>query len=80
MYAERLMLETDKAGSVKRMPRLPPNTRLEAIFLVVDASGDEKGQRHEAGPSRLATYAGRWQGGRLVREPQGQYEERQEFK
>jgi len=45
MYAERLMLETDKAGSVKRMPRLPPNTRLEAIFLVVDAPAAACGVR-----------------------------------
>lgn len=45
MYAERLMLETDKAGSVKRMPRLPPNTRLEAIFLVVDGAVETRGAR-----------------------------------
>ena len=45
MYAERLMLETDTAGSVKRMPRLPPNKRFEAIFLVVDAPVAGRGAR-----------------------------------
>ena len=33
MFAERLILETDMAGRLKAMPKLPPNTRLEAIFL-----------------------------------------------
>jgi len=37
MYAERVMLETDTEGSVKRMPRLPANKRFEVIFLVMDA-------------------------------------------
>jgi hypothetical protein len=35
MYAERLMLETDMAGKLKRVPKLPPNKKLEAIFLVI---------------------------------------------
>jgi hypothetical protein len=36
MYAERLMLETDAQGRLRSLPRLPPNRRFEAIFLVVD--------------------------------------------
>ena len=35
MYAERLMLETDMAGKLKRVPKLPPNKKLEAIFLFI---------------------------------------------
>lgn len=38
MYAERLILETDKAGKLKQMPKLPPNKQLEAIFLVIEDS------------------------------------------
>jgi hypothetical protein len=35
MYAERLILETDVAGQLMQMPRLPPNKQFEAIFLVI---------------------------------------------
>lgn len=33
MYAERLMVETDRAGKLKNMPKLRPNRRMEAIFI-----------------------------------------------
>ena len=36
MHAERLMLETDAQGRLRSLPRLPPNRRFEAIFLVED--------------------------------------------
>jgi len=35
MDAEWLMLETDAAGNLRHVPKLPPNKQLEAIFLVV---------------------------------------------
>lgn len=35
MYAKRLILETDISGKLKKMPLLPPNKQLEAIFLVI---------------------------------------------
>jgi hypothetical protein len=35
MDAERLILETDAAGNLKQVPRLPPNKQLEVIFLVI---------------------------------------------
>ena len=38
MYAERLMLETDVAGKLIEMPKLPPNKQFEAIFLVISDS------------------------------------------
>ncbi|MCK5680181.1 hypothetical protein KAI46_05150 [bacterium] len=36
MYAERVILETNPAGKLKKIPKLPPNKKLEAIFLVLD--------------------------------------------
>lgn len=35
MYAERVILETDVSGKLKRIPMLPANKQLEAIFLVI---------------------------------------------
>ena len=35
MDAERLILETDAAGNLKQVPRLPANRQLEVIFLVI---------------------------------------------
>lgn len=45
MYAERLILETDLSGKLKTVPKLPPNKRLEAIFLVIADSGETVGRR-----------------------------------
>ncbi len=36
MYAERLILETDQFGTLKHVPKLPPNKQLEIILLVLD--------------------------------------------
>lgn len=36
MYAEKKLLETDPQGRLKTLPTLPPNRRVEAIFLVLD--------------------------------------------
>jgi hypothetical protein len=38
MQAERVLLETDVQGNLISVPKLPPNTRLEAIFLVLEDS------------------------------------------
>ncbi len=35
MYAERLILETDPAGNIKYLPKLPANKQFETIFLVL---------------------------------------------
>ena len=37
MYAQRALIETDADGRPVALPRLPPNTRLEAIFLAIEA-------------------------------------------
>ena len=36
MFAQRLMTETDMDGHLKNIPVLPPNCRLEIIFLGAD--------------------------------------------
>jgi len=36
MYAERMIIETDPAGNLKQLPKLPANCRIEAIFLIMD--------------------------------------------
>ncbi|MGK3962281.1 hypothetical protein WMF38_55395 [Sorangium sp. So ce118] len=36
MQAHRAVLETDEQGRLKDMPVLPPRTRVEAIFLVLE--------------------------------------------
>lgn len=36
MYAERLILETNLEGKLKKLPKLPANKKIEAIFLVID--------------------------------------------
>lgn len=35
MQAQRLILETDPAGNLKQIPKLPPNKQIEGIFLVL---------------------------------------------
>ena len=70
MDAERLILETDAAGNLKQVPRLPANKQLEVIFLVLaDVDGlspslslpqsslspaEAIGDHHEDWPSRKA--------------------------
>lgn len=36
MQATKLMLTTDDAGRLLEVPLLPPNARLEVIFLVIE--------------------------------------------
>lgn len=36
MQATKVLITTDGEGRIQGMPTLPPNARLEAIFLVVD--------------------------------------------
>ncbi len=34
MHTERMKLETDHQGNLKDIPKLPPNKKLEAIFII----------------------------------------------
>ena len=36
MHAEKALLETDSQGRLKGLPMLPPNRRIEAVFLIMD--------------------------------------------
>jgi len=42
MYAEKLILETDEHGFFKQKLNLPPNSRVEAIFLVLKKQRKKK--------------------------------------
>jgi hypothetical protein len=46
MYAERLILETDLSGKLKKTPKLPPNKRLEVIFLDLAPSIEPPPRQH----------------------------------
>ncbi|MDO9163958.1 MAG: hypothetical protein Q8N35_18520 [Methylococcaceae bacterium] len=45
VLTERVILETDQAGHLIELPKLPCNVRVEAIFIVL-------GQRHGVKPRR----------------------------
>jgi hypothetical protein len=46
MYAERMIVEADRAANLKQMPKLRANCRLEAIFLVMDEQPKAMRQPH----------------------------------
>ena len=48
MYAEKVILETNQQGQIIRLPSLPPNAQLEAIFLVLD----QNTKKSRRGPSK----------------------------
>ncbi len=50
MQAEKIFLETDQYGHLLHQPQLPPNIRMEAIFLML---GDNKKKRKRRKPSPL---------------------------
>lgn len=36
MQAEKMLVETDQYGRLLQQPQLPPNARMEAIFLLLE--------------------------------------------
>jgi hypothetical protein len=36
VLTERVILETDQAGHLTELPKLPSNVRVEAIFIILD--------------------------------------------
>ena len=36
MKAEKILIETDQYGRLLQQPQLPPNARMEAIFLLLE--------------------------------------------
>lgn len=49
MQAQKIFLETDQYGRLLQQPYLPPNTRIEAIFLFPE---DKRDNRKRRKPSR----------------------------
>ena len=45
MHARKMTLTTDQDGHLQQQPELPPNATLEAIFLVLEPSKPQMGQR-----------------------------------
>lgn len=39
MQAKKILLETDQYGRLLQQPQLPPNARIEAIFLLLEDIG-----------------------------------------
>jgi hypothetical protein len=50
MQAEKIFLETDQHGRLLQQPQLPPNARMEAIFLLLEDIG--KGNKAIRKPSK----------------------------
>ncbi|WP_394754386.1 hypothetical protein [Crenothrix sp.] len=46
LYAERMIIETDTAGNLKQLPKLPANSQIEAIFLVMEEQSQAVRQPH----------------------------------
>lgn len=45
MHAERVIVETDEKGNLKRAPRLQPSRRFEAIFLDLEQEQEARNVR-----------------------------------
>ena len=45
MQAERVVLKTDAQGNLIGLPKLPPNTQLEVIFLLPDTQATRLAKR-----------------------------------
>ncbi len=45
MQAHRVLIETDEHGRPKDLPALPPHTKVEAIFLVLEEGAKTLGER-----------------------------------
>jgi hypothetical protein len=50
MQAERLILETDRLGNLKQVPKLPPNKQIEVIFLIIADTTEVPRQRRTPHP------------------------------
>lgn len=50
MQAEKILLETDQNGHLLQQPQLPPNSRIEAIFLFLEDKA--KGRKTIRKPSK----------------------------
>jgi hypothetical protein len=51
IHAEKASLETDPQGRLKTLPTLPPNCRVEAIFLVLEELASRPPAKRRPAPS-----------------------------
>ncbi len=51
MRAEKIILETDQYGRLLHQPHFPPNTRMEAIFLMPE--NEEKGKKRRKPSTKI---------------------------
>ncbi|POQ98380.1 hypothetical protein AU468_13575 [Alkalispirochaeta sphaeroplastigenens] len=42
MIAEKIFVDTDENGNIKKLPTLPPNKHIELIILIEESKKDEK--------------------------------------
>jgi len=62
MQTKRIILETDQQGRLLHQPQLPPNIRMEAIFLLPE---DRKKAKKRRKPSSAISGKGKILGGIL---------------
>lgn len=53
MCAQRIILETDAAGELHGLPKLPPGRRVEVVFRVLERALDESPRPRRLPPARL---------------------------
>lgn len=53
MCAQRVILETDAAGELHGLPKLPPGRRVEVVLRVLDRALDESPRPRRLPPARL---------------------------
>lgn len=54
MHAERVILETDLKGNLKKIPKLPANKQFEVIFLVIDDATASESVKRSPHPDLVA--------------------------
>jgi len=55
MHAERVILETDENGHLSGLPQLPPHSKVEAIFVVLDSENEKYASNPNAARSSPKT-------------------------
>ena len=77
-FARQTIL-SDKLEGIMTIPKNLKHRMVEVILLPLDTEPASR-RVDKRGSSSLAVFAGAWEGEALVREEQGPYEKREEFK
>lgn len=75
----RQTILSDKLEGIVTIPKKLKHRMVEVILLPLDSEPARR-RIDKKGDSLLAIFAGAWAGGALVRDEQGLYEKREEFK